>query len=922
MKMKKVLVTLLALIFILGTVATGFAAPASFSDVDDQDVKDAVTRLSALDILSGYPDGTFKPENTITRAEFAKIIVTALGVGDAAEYARGVTKFSDVPATHWASGYINVASDMGIINGYGNGKFGPEDKVTYAQAITMIVRALGYEPKAKALGGYPGGYLAIAAEKDITENVTIVNSLAANRGDIAIMVDAALDVPMMVQKTWGQYPEYEEDPDKTLLSDKLNVDEIEGRVIENAKLNEDLDKDEVKIKVTKVNGSELSSAETNKYKLLAGDPNELLGTKVKAWVTSDDEVIFADIKTNADDILADTVNDNGATISSNALKSLKLKDANKTYDVSSDADIYVNNEAIDVSDVSTSSYDTAAKWNGLYGKYILDGNGDIIFADLYKWDVLDGEVVVSVDIDGDDYIIEYFKQTETVKTKRLNDVDKVTVVKNGKTIDFEDIEEDDVIYIADLGSDEYYVVVVSETVEGELDAARTDKVKIDGTYYDVASNASYSIDNNSDIVAYNISDTDFEDMLGKEIKVILDLNGDVRHIIADVETASSTVYGVLMKVWATDKNYAKFFTDKGEIVTYEVKDAVFGSTVGETGKIVDGEGLEEITDAGTTFYVYKFTIDSDGVIDEVKEKVGVQNILANYDGTNDSYIDIANGNLDKDEDYFIVTNGDFTSDGPGRFYVNDDTKLFNLDVDTDSTFNQYDDSKFEMIEWADIEDAKEGQLYVAVIGTPAKDAEAVFVLKGLDAVGADDVYTGLVTDKYKNADADWIAVLQDGSEYVMTDSSAASIGNFITYKLNTSDEMTNVKNIDSSSYGITVVGYVYDVDGQFVKVKDASSKTETTYYKVASDAIMYDLTNTDQFKPSVITDAATAVTELSNVLVENSNFDVDDLVEIDVSDLTDADDTVSNIDTDVDVVKVFVNQDGLIEVILVGKFAN
>ena len=265
---KKLLALALALIFVLGTVATGFAA--TFPDVADTDFEDEVNRLVALGIVDGYPDGTYKPEGLVTRAEFAKIVVTATGVGAAAEYAKGATKFTDVAADHWAAGYINVATDLGIIQGYGDGRFGPEDQVTYAQAITMIVRALGYEPAAQAKGGYPGGYLAIAAEKEITDGVTVLANVAANRGDIAIMVDNSLEVDMMVQDSYGDKPTWKEKEGETLLK-KLGVDEIEGKVLEIARVNDKLEDNEIVVEY-----EENDKEKTKTYELVTKDTPEAL----------------------------------------------------------------------------------------------------------------------------------------------------------------------------------------------------------------------------------------------------------------------------------------------------------------------------------------------------------------------------------------------------------------------------------------------------------------------------------------------------------------------------------------------------------------------------------------------------------------------------------------------------------------------
>ena len=200
--LKKVLALVVALTMVLGTVS--FAA---FTDVaEDSNVYTAVQTLSSLSILNGYEDGSFGPEKDITRAEFCAVVCRALGLGDPAQ---GATQFTDVAADHWASGYINLAAGQGIVNGYGNGLFGPEDNVTYEQAVKMLVVALGFEPMAAQKGGYPTGYLVVANTYGLTENVVAAGDAApANRGVVAQLTYNALDIPMMAQTGFGTNVEF------------------------------------------------------------------------------------------------------------------------------------------------------------------------------------------------------------------------------------------------------------------------------------------------------------------------------------------------------------------------------------------------------------------------------------------------------------------------------------------------------------------------------------------------------------------------------------------------------------------------------------------------------------------------------------------------------------------------------------------
>jgi hypothetical protein len=96
--------------------------------------------VAAKGIVNGYEDGTFRPENTLTRAEAAKMIVLAAGltVDESA-----TTSFSDVKADAWYTPYIAAAAKVGIINGYPDGTFNPGGEVTRAEIVKMITLAMG-----------------------------------------------------------------------------------------------------------------------------------------------------------------------------------------------------------------------------------------------------------------------------------------------------------------------------------------------------------------------------------------------------------------------------------------------------------------------------------------------------------------------------------------------------------------------------------------------------------------------------------------------------------------------------------------------------------------------------------------------------------------------------------------------------------
>lgn len=197
----------------LAISASGVAAfAASYPDVaDTASYKQAVDELSALNIVNGYEDGTFQPDKNVTRAEITKMVVTALGdtVLNSAEAAKGRdTQFTDVPGTHWASGYIAVGTSSqagNFINGYSATEFGPEDNVTFAQAMKMLVGALGYTYYSEQNGGWPNGYLSYGYKLGISDGVTgVTNDQQVTRAQVAQMIDNALKAPICIVTQWTE----------------------------------------------------------------------------------------------------------------------------------------------------------------------------------------------------------------------------------------------------------------------------------------------------------------------------------------------------------------------------------------------------------------------------------------------------------------------------------------------------------------------------------------------------------------------------------------------------------------------------------------------------------------------------------------------------------------------------------------------
>lgn len=161
-------------------------AASVFPDMDeDAPYAEAVEYLNGIGIMQGDENGNFNPDKTVTRAEMAAIICRMLGE---TENLTTSNIFTDVPVSHWANGYIAKAESLGIIGGYGNGRFGPSDSITYEQAVKMMVCVFGSEQEANEVGGYPDGYIAIAEENFLLNGVSSQKGDKMSRADVAIIL--------------------------------------------------------------------------------------------------------------------------------------------------------------------------------------------------------------------------------------------------------------------------------------------------------------------------------------------------------------------------------------------------------------------------------------------------------------------------------------------------------------------------------------------------------------------------------------------------------------------------------------------------------------------------------------------------------------------------------------------------------------
>ncbi len=177
--------------------ATAATDSSPFQDITDPTTAEAAEVLRLLDIVNGTGDGTYAPTKSLTRGEFCKIVIEMMGLGDQEPAQRSRTIFLDVGSTHWARGYINLASTIvlgdgdsatRLMMGLGDGTFAPDRQITYGEGVTILMRVLGYGDGDVVSGVYwYDGYMALANQAGLTEGLSLSGGDSLNRGQAAIL---------------------------------------------------------------------------------------------------------------------------------------------------------------------------------------------------------------------------------------------------------------------------------------------------------------------------------------------------------------------------------------------------------------------------------------------------------------------------------------------------------------------------------------------------------------------------------------------------------------------------------------------------------------------------------------------------------------------------------------------------------------
>ncbi len=179
--------------FGLALMLSTMPAGALFSDITDPQLAQTAAVLDSLGIMQGIGDGRFSPYTPLTRAQFCKMAVTSMGLANVSGYS-SYTIFPDVKQSHWASEYVNAAlrhpdlKPYGVIRGYSDGTFRPNQYLNFGELCTMLLRMLGYT-ETDVGPFWPMDYTLKAEALGLTDGIKINNPKAVvSRADAALML--------------------------------------------------------------------------------------------------------------------------------------------------------------------------------------------------------------------------------------------------------------------------------------------------------------------------------------------------------------------------------------------------------------------------------------------------------------------------------------------------------------------------------------------------------------------------------------------------------------------------------------------------------------------------------------------------------------------------------------------------------------
>ena len=804
---KKVLSLVLCVAVMLSVMVMG--AGAAFSDQDKIENTEAVNMCTALNIIGGYPDGSYKPEGNIKRSEITKMICVALNGGKEPNVSTNTTPtFSDVRGTNaaWAEGYIESCVAQGIISGVGGGRFSPNGNVTGTQLAKMLLVSLGYNANTEGFVGnaWATNVNVIASQKGLYEGLESMDTSAAlTRDNAAQMVWNAMNAYEVEYKTTivtdenGKLETIVTVQDKvvgsnndkiTLLEDKYEAKTFTGTFDGNDKTISTLK--DGQIQVEGMNNKTPSESVTAKFtydfdlKYIGEEVSVLYKDSTNSgtrYQPDDNDTIYGVVVTGNTSVVNATVDD----IDGDYNTAGKVSISDTSYKVAKEGKIVTNLVNVDTGapwatqTAGVSDIEELSKANGDTVKFVLDDQNEIVSVyvtttDLYKVTAVSGSKV------------------------SISGIGTIDTAENGTSV-YDGVAKDDVVAVTklyqDKPADATFVIEKAEAVSGTVTAYNAKTITLEGTVYDVYNEANYKSGLTDDAVTKLSSDD-----LDKEFTLYL-VNGYVRAVQKGSE----------------DMNNYAIVTD----VNSGVLDSTFNEPKAEL-LFADGTKKTVVLHKDSTLYTTSSEHNDTAFTKTNKVDTALEK------GEIVKYAEMSNGQYKIEEAVKAET---YTAtDTAANFYDKDTKALKGIVTDGNCPlFYTTADGEYKVanIRTLDDIDLSSGGKQTAYVTNDGKVVAAFVALAGKPSGASDDTLYGIITDDgqvtSKNGDPYTMFTVWTGEEttvYVEGDTvSSLNKGALVSFDKSADDTY------DQSDF--TILDGTNTAKGQAIAVSDYSEADQT-----------------------------------------------------------------------------------------------
>ncbi|CCQ95747.1 exported hypothetical protein [[Clostridium] ultunense Esp] len=826
--MKKKISSLLVFTLVLTLLVPAFAFAAVPSDVKSTNYEEAVAKLVSLGVVNGYPDGTFRPDQPITRAEFAKIVAYAGGFAKAAELlGPQSTQFKDVNANSygWASGYIAVGANKGYFKGYNDGTFRPAKQVTYAEVLTVLLRVLGYNDN--LIGNWPSDYIIQATALGITDGVTVTSNGLATRGAVAQLTSATLDQNIVYyDKDLLDFVEKKDSNQKTIKLISFAFDtSFTDAVVYSPSLSGD-NNDKVSLLV---NGAVKEYTAKDLYITGGKSLADLWGHNVEVLLDGSNIKFINDTQDTADVVTGSA--DKNVTVS-NSVYTITVSD--KKYDFANGATVYLNNDdTAGPSDIQKDAEVTL----------FLNDDGKVRFAIATKYTGTDAVITDLTNtsssgvayISLDTYADNKYDGNMDVKLKVDSDT-KFTL--NGKEVTYKDLAKGQIVsYVATSDSVKYGEIVDASntTVKGKVEK----KSSKSGDYTATVDGKAYTLTN-----SYSYDKV----KVGEEFEFYLNVAGKVVVVKQLTGTASDDQEGFFVKY----DNYTEINNGRGTAVTDVILVAADGTV-----KSLRNATVNDDTYKDNVGNVVSVSFNDDNEVATIKD-VGTPDGPKNLDDINTTTR--------------TITVSDPITSATTKYRYTSDTVVYNAAAGYDAGKFTGDAEDVKVIPFADLKEGWDVKVF-------AEDGYVSYIVVTDDNGASSDAkgtVAGVFLDRFSDETADGTAY------YVTLNVSGESVDVEITKDLYTQlstlkagDPLALVDSNKNGSFGKDEIGTFATVTNVDVDNKKVTAGTNT--YKVTSDTVIYyvtyDGTDLDTVDLAVLdqADLATTTVKVLPLLDENGN---------------------------------------------------